>query len=157
MIRNLFLAAALVLAALPAWAQSNVTTTTAAAAGTATQNFITVASATGITAGSTGLWLPATGEYMSVTSVSGTTIGVVRGDLGSRALAFANSATVVIAPPGATTGETLFGTCTGANARPYFQQINVPQNLMYVCLQAGTWQARQGTPVVYNTTLVITR
>lgn len=152
------LAAALLMLAVPAMAQTALTTTTiSGAVADVAQRTIVVASATGISIGH-GIWLPATGEFVTVTGISGTTLTVNRGDEGSRALPIANSATAVITPPNASINRTLFGSCTGANAPQYFQYVNVPQNLLYVCLSgAGTWQARQGTPVVYNHTLVITR
>lgn len=158
-IRLLTFVAILLGLALPATAQSNLNTTTLSAAVTATQNTVVVASATGITAKTTSLWLPATGELMRVRAVSSTTITVDRGG-GTGAHQNAASATVVVVPDEATINGpsgTLFGSCTGANARRYYQILNPDQNVLYVCMLGGTWQGRQGTPLVVNHTLVITR
>lgn len=149
-------ACALLLLSTSAQAQVNLTTTTTSAAVTATQSFVILASATGVTARTTGLWFPATGEYTPVSAVNGTTITVQRGQ-GVGATAIASGATVVIVPNTATVGGTLYGACTGANARAFFQMLNPVQNVLYVCMLTGTWQGRQGTPIQLNHTLVITR
>jgi hypothetical protein len=130
--------------------------TTLSAATTTTQNFVIVASATGITARTTSLWLPATGEFMPVTNVSGTTISVQRGQ-GLGAFANASAATVIVVPNDGTTGGTLYGACNGANARKYFQILNPQANILFVCLTTNVWQARVGTPQQLNHTMVITR
>lgn len=159
-IKRYLLLAAAVLVAVPAAAQTALTSTTISGAVTdRTQRTVVVASATGITAGSTSLFIPTTGEVMPVTGVSGTTITVVRGGAGAfPAAPIANSATVIIAPPNATfAGVNPRGNCSGANAPEYYQLINVLTADVNVCLAANIWEARNGLPLNYDTTVVLTR
>jgi hypothetical protein len=150
-----------VLVAVPAAAQTSLTSTTVSTAVTnTTTNVIQVASATGITANTTGLFVPTTGEYMPVTAVNGTNITVVRGGGGAfPARPIAGSATVIIAPRAATfVGANPFGACTGANTPQYFQLINLQTADVNVCLlTSGLWEARNGLPLNYDTTVVLTR
>lgn len=157
--RFLLLVAVLLAMAVPVTAQTNLTSTTAAAAvTTTTQTTIQVASATGITARTTGLFVPTTGEYLAVTGVSGTTITVVRGSSGTAAYPIANAAVLIIAPLAATyTGVNPYGSCTGVNLPQYFQRINLATGDVNVCLASGSWEARNGKPLNYDTTVVLTR
>lgn len=123
--KNTFFAsvAALLLAvalfAVPsASAQTVLTQTTLSAAVTSTSaTFVTVASATGITANSTVLYVAdGLGELMFVNSVNGTTIGVTRGANGSPAAStHASGAIVFVAPPNAVVSQPPTGSCTRSN------------------------------------------
>lgn len=114
-------AALLVLAliAVPsASAQTMLTQTTLSAAVTSTsQTYVVVASATGITANSTVLFVAdGLGELLFVNSVNGTTIGVTRGSNGSVAAStHASGALVFVAPPNAIVNQPPTGSCTRAN------------------------------------------
>jgi hypothetical protein len=82
---------------LPGRAQPTFTVTTLSAALTSSALTLTVASATGITANTTVLKID--NEILGVSSVSGTTIGVRRGQQGTRAQNHGNTRAVYIAPP----------------------------------------------------------
>jgi len=102
----------------PASAQTILTQTTLAAAVTSTsQTFVTVSSATGITANSTVLFVAdGLGELLFVNSVNGTTIGVTRGSNGSQAAStHASGALVFVAPPYAIATQAPTGSCTRSN------------------------------------------
>lgn len=107
-------------------AQTILTQTTLSAAVTTTSTtFVSVASATGITANSTVLYLAdsGSGELMFVNSVNGTTIGVTRGSNGGPvASTHASGALVFVAPPNAVTSQPPSGSCTRAN-QPYLPLI----------------------------------
>lgn len=116
------------LVALPASAQTALNETTLSAAVTATQNFVTVASATGIADG-VGIYVDR--EYMTVAAswTSGTTIPVVRS---GAATAHASGVPVFIAPALAFTNTDRSGSCTAANER-YLPQINVSNGNIWDC------------------------
>lgn len=157
----LLLVTALLLAAVPVTAQTSLTSTTAGAAVTSVSaTIIPVASATGITAGSTGLFVPITGEYMDVTAVNGTNITVVRGTGGLGAWPIASGAAILVVPIGASIQggrANPQGSCTGANLPRYAQIVNTFTGDVNVCLLAGTWQQRNAIPKTQPTTLVLTR
>ena len=106
-------------------AQTILTQTTLSAAVTTTsQTFVRVASATGITATSTVLYIAdGQGELMFVNSVNGTTIGVTRGSNGGpTASTHPSGALVFVAPPNAIATQAPTGSCTRAN-QPYLPVI----------------------------------
>jgi len=110
-----------------AGAQTILTQTTLSSAVTSTsQTYVTVASATGITANSTVLYVyDGQGELMFVNSVNGTTIGVTRGSNGSPAAStHPNGALVFVAPPNAIASQPPTGSCTRANV-PYLPLISM--------------------------------
>jgi hypothetical protein len=96
------LVAALVFSASVASAQTALTTTTTSAIVALADTSLTVASATGITApgsGATFLYLLIDREILAVRTVSGTTIGVMRGQNGTRATVHVSGAAVTVVPP----------------------------------------------------------
>lgn len=103
----------------PLWAQTALTTTTLGAAVTDTSGtFVTVASATGITAPGTGtnlVFLLIDREILAVRSVTGTTIGVARGQNSTKSSTHINAAVVTIAPGLAITSGIPTGQCTRTN------------------------------------------
>lgn len=103
----------------PLWAQTALTTTTLGAAVTDTAGtVVTVASATGITAPGTGntlVFLLVDREIMAVRSVTGTTIGVARGQNSTKASTHINASVVTIAPGLAITSSLPAGQCTRTN------------------------------------------
>lgn len=158
-IRLILLVAAVLGFTVTAQAQTALTSTTASAAVTnLAATSLTVASATGITAGSTGLFVVTTGEWMTVTSVSGTTIGVNRGQGPLGPWPIANSALILIVPYAAQSYTNKYGDCsTGANIPQYFQFVNIATGDVNVCQLSGTWQQRNGLPITRPTTVVLTR
>lgn len=143
------------LLALTAFAQQNtILQTSASAAMTATQTFVTVASATGINAPTNtvpGSMLfiqdigQTMGEAVNVTSVSGTRIGIARTQ--SRAVAHASGAMVLVA-----TSPNWFytvdptGSCVTAQtyATPY---VNISNGNQWKCSSKTlTWVPHWGTP-----------
>lgn len=104
--RGAFIGLALiVLGAVPAHAQTVLSSTTLAAAITTTaQTAISVTSATGMTAAGTGsnlVYLLIDRELMQVRTVSGTGIGVIRGQLSTVATPHISGAIIWVAPPAA--------------------------------------------------------
>lgn len=83
--------------ALPSFAQPTFTITTLSAAINSNVQTLTVASASGITANTTILRID--DEFLGVSSVSGTTIGVRRGQQGTPAQNHGSGRAVYIAPP----------------------------------------------------------
>ena len=149
-----------VLWAMPTQAQTVLSQTTLAAAingfpGDA-QRTVTVASATGITANTTALFIPTTGEYMTVTAVSGVVISVIRGSGGTRTWPAANAAVVVVVPPAATVQYTPTGTCTrGEGLAQYQPVINTRTGDVSVCMLTGLWNTTNAvvyTPNSFNST-----
>lgn len=88
------------------------------AVSTTTERFINVKSATGFVVGY-GVYVDR--EYMVVTSIVGTVIGVRRGAWGTRATPHVKGATVYVAPPTYFTAYDRFGAGTAANeaVQPY--------------------------------------
>jgi len=161
-----FAAVALVLAfAATVSAQTALTTTTTSAivadGGTTS---VQVASATGITAPGTGatfVYLLVDRELMGVRTVNGTTIGVSRGQNGTRATPHINGAAVTVAPAIAIVNYVPSGQCTrttltyvpvivgGTNSQPHNGDT-------YDCLgvtTAGQYAQTNsnGTPVLGST------
>lgn len=149
----------------PAFAQTYLTSTTNSAAISASASSFVVASATGIAAGGA---LYINREYMSVRSVSGTTITVVRGQAGTTANAHGASQTVIIIPaaaiptvvtlvdPAPTSGV---GSCT-ASANQYLPIINVGNGNLWLCRYTAAaqtftrWAATNEVLITYNSLLI---
>jgi hypothetical protein len=156
----LLLAAVLALVpAQPASAQTAVTATTLSTAMTASQNTVTLASATGVSAqGTSG---PITGiyvdkEFMRITTlVSGTTYNVQRAVAG-RQVAHAASAVVYVGPLSngpfamATGAGVISGSCT-RTSEVYLPRIYVADGAVMDC-KSGQWiQVQDGTMVSSGT------
>lgn len=150
--RSVALVATLVLlTAAPTLAQSVLSSTTLSAAITDSQRTFAVASATGITApaaGATPVLLLVDREVIGVISLSGTTVGVVRGAGGTRAAAHISGASVTVAPAPAIAGYIPGGACVRANLLyvPYIvggsAGLGTEVGAMYDCLGVtvnGQW------------------
>lgn len=125
------IAAALVAAlclAVSASAQTSLNETTAAAAVTSSQNFVTVSSATGAVAGG-GLYMGR--EYMRIADsyVSGTSIPVIRT---GRAVSHASGTPLYLGNANAFINSDRGGSCVAAN-EPYLPQINVTNGAIWDC------------------------
>ncbi len=97
------------------------------AAATSSTTTFTVASATGITANNTVLFVDdgngGNGEAVFVNSVSGTQIGVTRGYNGTQSYAHLSGAVVLVGAPAAFVSVDPSGACTAANA--YTPTVNI--------------------------------
>lgn len=109
----------LLLTAAPLWAQTALTTTTLGAlVADSSSQTVTVASATGITAPGTGatfVYLLVDKELMAVRTVTGTNIGVSRGQNGTRSTPHVNASPVTVVPPPAIVNYVPSGQCVRAN------------------------------------------
>jgi hypothetical protein len=113
-------------------AQTALTQTTLSAAVNSSTTRITVASATGITANSTLLYVD--NEALFVNSVAGTTIGVQRGASGTKAFAHISGAGVLAGPPNAFVSFDPSGACTnGAGLFLYSPVVNVNTGNQWLC------------------------
>lgn len=144
-------------------AQTYLTSTTNSGALTATQTTVTVASASGIAAGGA---LYVNRELMTVRSVSGTVVTVVRGQSGTVANAHGASQTVIVIPAAAvptvvSTNDPSpvngIGTCSRAEHR-YLPIINVTSGNVWLCRPSGSstgiWMGTNTTPLTYNSLLL---
>lgn len=146
--------ATILLLATPVFAQTSLSTTNLAAAVADTSSqFVTVASATGITApgtGSTLTFLFIDGEQMGVRSVSGTTIGVSRGQNGTTATTHLANAFVYAGSPNAFTTVDPSGSCVAAN-QAFTPLINVRTRSVWNCAATATglavWQGWSTVPM----------
>ncbi len=132
-LRNFLVGLLMVLAPIVSYAQTTTPSTTLSAAVSDTSGrTISVTSATGFTANTTGLIVDS--EFMTVRSVSGTTITVVRGQGGTRSTTHASSATVYVGPLG--NGPFISydqaGSCTSGN-ETYLPQINIANGQVWNC------------------------
>lgn len=149
----------------PAWAQTYLTSTTNSAAMNASQSTVIVASATGIAAGGA---LYVNREYMTVRSVSGTTITVARGQAGTVANAHGASQTVIIIPAAAVPTVVTsvdpapvagVGSCTLTDYQ-YLPIINVTNGNVWLCRYTAAaqsfrrWAATNEVLVTYNSLLL---
>lgn len=149
--RILLLAVAGLLLALPAAAQTVMTNTTLAANLSETDTAMRVTSATSFTVGRY-VWID--NEAAQITSISGTLIGIERGQLGTAAQAHDNAEMVL-------TGvnnhfqqrDPSFGAdCTrGAGDASYSPFINVLNGIAWNC-QGGIWQGSSTKRITYNST-----
>jgi len=122
-----------------AFGQTTMTTTTLSAAVSSTSTTtVRVASATGITAGSTMLYIEdgtggfGAGEALFVNSVNGTAIGVTRGYYGTLANQHISGAIVFVGPPSAFQVVEPSGACTAAN-QPFTPYLNVKTGNQWLC------------------------
>lgn len=135
----------------PAWAQTQLNTTTLAAAVTASQTSITVTSATGVVAGG-GVYIGR--EFMRVGGayVSGTVVPVMRA---GRAVAHVAGQPVHIGPAIAFINTDRDGACVPA-AEAYLPQINVDNGKIWNChAGAGQWIDERGAVVVTCRALLV--
>ena len=124
------LTAIVVLSGALASAQTSITTTTLASAVNATQTTIQVASATGITANTTVLFLGGA-EFVTVNAVNGTNISVTRVQ---RGLTHNSSATVWVVPNAATVAVNPKGSCTrGTGLAAYTLTFNMSTGDISAC------------------------
>jgi hypothetical protein len=122
----------LVAAALPLCAQTPLTQTTLSAAITSGQTQITVASATGVTATSTLLFVDK--EALFVEAANGTVLTVQRGASGTRASQHVSGAGVLLGPPNAFVSVDPQGQCTaGSGVFQYKPVVNVTNGLEWLC------------------------
>lgn len=149
-LKQLFLTMVAVLAfAASSFAQTTTTSTTLSSAITSTSaTTISVASATGFTAGTTSLFVDR--ELMDVISVSGTTIGVRRGS-GGITSTHASGATVYVGPRagGPFIASEKAGSCTSTNEL-YLPQINPTSGNRYDC-DSSAWRYVGGPATVTTT------
>lgn len=134
----LLVVAILVMAsAIPTYGQTALNTTTLSAAITSTSDqTVRVASATGIVAKTTALYVDR--ELMPVTAVSGTVITVIRGGGGTKATLHASSSAVYAGLLQYFSTTDRYGACTSTNeiALPV---INVANGSVFDCRSSGTW------------------
>lgn len=108
------MAALLIFTAVPAFAQTVLTSTTLSAAVTDTSGVtVQVTSATGFTATTTGFLVDR--EFFVVKAVNGTIITATRGQGGTRASTHVSGATVTVGPQHAFQAYVPSGQCTRAN------------------------------------------
>lgn len=127
--------------ALSAFGQTALTATTLSAALNSSANSFTLASATGITAGSTLLYFEDgtggdgnAGEAAFVNAVNGTTVSVTRGYYGTTAQAHLASTVVVYGPAVAFIAYEPSGACTvGQGAAQYQPAINTKTGNQWLC------------------------
>lgn len=145
--------ALLTLASASLVAQTNpATSTTLAAAVDSSATRVNLASASGLTAGQSGIY--ADGEYMLVTAVSGTVVTVQRGQLGTVARAHVNGLTVIKGPVGMFSSADIGpGTCPSSPAQ-YLISVNTVNGNVWLCryIDGGgrTWQATNTRVLTYN-------
>jgi hypothetical protein len=161
-------AAVALFAAVPASAQTVLSSTTLSAAITdTTSRTLTVASATGITApgnGSTLIYLLVDRELMMVTGITSTTPTVVRGAAGSRAATHVSAATVWAVPAQALNAYVPSGQCTRTTLAyvPFVvgpaPGLGFEVGALFDCLgvtTAGQWVQTNGVgPIVFGSTVV---
>ena len=141
---------AVMVSAIPVSAQTIATNTTLSAAITSTATTVRVASATGFTVGN---YLYTGYEEMQITSVSGTTIGVLRGQGGTPARAHASSDVVVTGGIGhfQTHDPDFKAACTRgtgqASVQPY---VNVLTGNIWVCTLTSVWAGTNTAPITWN-------
>ncbi len=153
------------LAALAAFGQANTLgKTTLSGAITSSANTLVVASATGIavtgpTTNGAVLYIQdigqTKGELAFVTSVSSTTIGVRRGMNGTKAVAHASGAMVLVGAPGLFYSTDPQGSCTAASTlvTPY---VNVLTGVQHVCSTITlTWVPGWGNPNPPQATILV--
>lgn len=127
---------------IPAHAQTALTQITTSAAVSQTDKILYLSSTTGIS-GTGSLNQPQTmiyidRELMTVLSVSGNTVTVMRGQGGTNAKAHISGAQVWAGPPSAFANSDPSGACT-ATAQPYTPTINTDTGRLWVCGAQGQW------------------
>lgn len=120
-------------------AQTATTSTRLNAAITASATRMTVASATGFSAStdSVGQWAYIEKEAAKITAVSGTTITIQRGQLGTVAKNHRSAVLVWAGPRDAFRPDQPFGECTRAN-ETRLPQIHAPSGKIYDCILSTT-------------------
>lgn len=139
-----------------------LTQTTLSAAVGATANTLRVASASGITASTTGpsfLYVldpgGQRGELMKVTSVSGTNIGVARGYNGTASVGHISGAIVVIGRGQDFPGYNPSGACTASTA-PVFPWINPITGEQWICSSvSSSWVPGFHNPAAKSATATV--
>jgi hypothetical protein len=138
---KLLVAGFLLLLPVFGFGQTSLTFTSFSAAGADSKTTsVVVASATGITAGTSVLFVEdgtggssiGSGELLAVTSVSGTTIGVQRGSGGSIANPHISGALVIVGPPNAFVAIEPSGACT-ASKTLYTPMVNYKTGNQWLC------------------------
>ena len=138
----------LLLAAVPLQAQTTVDQTVTSGAVTIGASNVTVASATGITASTTMLYIDR--EAMDVVSVTGTSIRVIRGTRGTRAAAHLSGAVVFAGPFSEFVAQDPLGTCTRTTLISV-PVINIANGNIWNCdSNDGIWQATNLTDLLGN-------
>lgn len=146
----LLVAVAALSIAVSASAQTAVTSTTLAAAVTTVDaNTVLVASATGFTAGTTGLYVDR--EFMLVTAVNGTTISVVRGANSTAGATHLSGAAVFVGPlsRGPFVSVDKSGSCTSTN-EAYLPVFNVLTGKQFDCKNSKWLEADFGLATLPN-------
>lgn len=136
----LLILVALILAPQPMLAQTSLTSTTLSAAVNANATTLSVTSATGFTASSgTATYLMCVNyECMQIQGVSGTTITVIRGVQGSRAVGHVSGATVWVGSADRFSQAEPLGSCT-ASLTGFTPRYVIPTGLLYYCNSGGYW------------------
>lgn len=120
----------LALCAVPSFAATSLTATSLSAAVNATQNTVTVASATGLTVG----WIMYVDrEAMVIRSISSTTITVMRGTNGTAAAAHGSGAGVLAQVPQAFFLTDPSGACN-TTTEDYLPHVNLVNGSIYDCI-----------------------
>lgn len=138
--------------------QTYITSTTLAAAVTSpSTDTISVASATGVSAGRV---IYVDREAMTVVSVSGTSVRVFRGAFGTVAGTHGNGATVLVGVPAQFVSvDPAPGSCT-ASDYPNLPLVNVITGNVWLCRYTGPaqtytrWAATNSTLITYNSLLL---
>lgn len=132
-------------------AQTSMTTTTLAANQTATDQFMTVTSATGFTVGNY-VWVDS--EQQLIVSVTGTRIGVRRGQNGTRTAAHDNTDRVYTgASDHFHTNDPDYGAdCTrGTGQAAFTPWLNVREGFLWYCrAETSTWMGTSAATVVFD-------
>ena len=163
---RVFLALVLALGlSVSASAQTYLSSTTNTTAITASQTTFALGSVTGLASGA-GLYINR--EYMTVRSVSGLNVTVLRGQSGTPAVPHGASQTVILIPlaavgtvvtPTDPTQVTGVGTCTVTDWA-YLPVINVINGNVWLCRytaaaqSARVWAATNQTLITYNSLLL---
>jgi len=146
-VKAIILFCLLVVLAGTGFGQATLQSTTVSAAVGLNDQSIVVASATGFVAPNNGAIASIVfidQEALGVQSISGTTIGVIRGYGGTRSTAHASGTTTYIGPPNYYVSFPQAGACTAAN-QVVLPTINITSGLQYNCL-GGVWVAINPLP-----------
>lgn len=133
-----FLGVMVLLCAVFAHGQASLSSTTLSSAANVSSTNVQVASASGITAGQTVLYVDR--EAMFVNAISGTLASVTRGSNGTRATAHISGATVYVGSPSQFVAFPKYGACTRGN-EAVLPVIDVNSGIIYNCFgSTGRWQ-----------------
>jgi hypothetical protein len=115
------------------YAQTPLTATTLSAGIDSSQRTFKIASATGVTANATELFID--NEALPVVAISGTTVSVApRGSAGTRAMGHISGAMVLAGPPQAFVGYDPSGSCTaGQGLFQYTPVVNINTGNQWLC------------------------